>query len=104
MTDQDAEPSEAFHRDRREHGGAPAHPDDDRLARLTEEERVETGLDAFDPDEVPPAEDGEPVTDVTHTDVYEEERAEIRHELDHDELAVEGEEKRSFPPTRYDRS
>jgi hypothetical protein len=104
MTDQDAEPAEEFHRNRREHGGAPAHPDDDRLARLTEEERVEAGLDAYDPDEVPDAEGGEPVTDITHSDVYEEERAEIRHELDHDELAVEGEEKRSFPPTRYDRS
>jgi hypothetical protein len=104
MTDSDAEPAEAFHRNRREHGGASFHPDDDRLARLTEEERVEAGLDAYDPDEVPPAEDGEPVTDIRQTDVYEEERAEIRHELDHDELAVEGEEKRSFPPTRYDRS
>jgi hypothetical protein len=104
MTDQDAGPAEEFHRDRREHGGASFHPDDDRLARLTEEERVEAALDAYDPDEVPAAEDGAPVTDITHTDVYEEERAEIRHELDHDELAVEGEEKRSFPPTRYDRS
>jgi len=104
MTDQDAEPAEEFHRDRREHGGVPPHPDDDRLARLTEEERVEAGLDAYDPDEVPDAEDGEPVTDITQTDVYSEERAEIRHERDQDELAVEGEEKRSFPPTRYDRS
>jgi hypothetical protein len=104
MTDSDAEPAEEFHRDRREHGGAPAHPDDDKLARLTEEERVEAGLDAYDPDEVPDAEDGEPVTDVTKSDVYEEERAEIRHELDQGELAVEGEDKRSFPPTRYDRS
>ena len=102
MTDQDEEPAEEFHRNRREHGGASQRPDDDQLARLTEEERVEAGLDAYDPDEVPDAEDGEPVTDVTQTDVYEEERAEIRHELDKDELAVEGEEKRSFPPTRYD--
>ena len=104
MTDQDEEPAEEFHRNRREHGGASQRPDDDQLARLTEEERGEAGLDAYDPDEVPDAEDGEPVTDVTQTDVYEEERAEIRHELDKDELAVEGEEKRSFPPTRYDRS
>ena len=104
MTDQDAEPNEEFHRDRRQHGGASARLDDDKLARLTEEERVEAGLDAYDPDEVPAAEDGEPVTDIRQSDVYEEERAEIRHELDHDELAVEGEEKRSFPPTRYDRS
>ncbi|HEY2288921.1 MAG TPA: hypothetical protein VGH88_24520 [Streptosporangiaceae bacterium] len=104
MTDSDAEPAEEFHRDRREHGGASARPDDDRLARLTEEERVEAGLDAYDPDEVPDAEDGEPVTDITQTDAYEEERAEIRHELDEGELAVEGEQKRHFPPTRYDRS
>jgi hypothetical protein len=104
MTDQDEEPAAEFHRNRREHGGASARPDDDRLARLTEEERVEAGLDAYDPDEVPDAEDGDPVTDVTQTDVYEEEQAEIRHEVDKDELAVEGEEKRSFPPTRYDRS
>jgi hypothetical protein len=104
MTDQDEEPAAEFHRNRREHGGASARPDDDRLARLTEEERVEAGLDAYDPDEVPDAEDGDPVTDVTQTDVYEEEQAEIRHELDKDELAVEGEEKRAFPPTRYDRS
>ncbi|HEY3977067.1 MAG TPA: hypothetical protein VGM79_07315 [Streptosporangiaceae bacterium] len=104
MTDQDEEPAAEFHRNRREHGGASARPDDDRLARLTEEERVEVGLDAYDPDEVPDAEDGDPVTDVTQTDVYEEEQAEIRHEVDKDELAVEGEEKRSFPPTRYDRS
>jgi hypothetical protein len=104
MTDQDEEPAAEFHRNRREHGGASARPDDDQLARLTEEERVEAGLDAYDPDEVPDAEDGDPVTDVTQTDVYEEERAEIRHEVDKDELAVEGEEKRTFPPTRYDRS
>jgi hypothetical protein len=104
MTDQDEEPAAEFHRNRREHGGASARPDDDQLARLTEEERVEAGLDAYDPDEVPDAEDGDPVTDVTQTDVYEEERAEIRHEVDKDEVAVEGEEKRSFPPTRYDRS
>ena len=54
MTDQDEnQPAEEFHRDRREHGGIPGHLDDDQLARLTEEERVEAGLDDFDPDEVP---------------------------------------------------
>jgi len=93
-----------FHRDRREHGGAPSRPDDDRLAQLTEEERVEAGLDAYDPDEVPDAEDGAPVADVTDTAQYQEERAEIRRELDEGELPVEGEDKRSFPPTGYDRS
>ena len=53
MSEQD-DFAERFHRDRREHGGASQHPDDDQLARLTEEERVAAGLDAYDPDEVPP--------------------------------------------------
>jgi hypothetical protein len=51
------EPDAQFNRDHHEHGGAPDRLDDDRLARLTEEERVEAGLDDFDPDEVPPATD-----------------------------------------------
>jgi hypothetical protein len=44
-----------FHRNRREHGGSPDRLDEDQLARLTEEERVDAGLDDYDPDEVPPA-------------------------------------------------
>jgi hypothetical protein len=40
MTQHDPDqPAEQFRRDRREHGGIPGHLDDDRLARLTEEER-----------------------------------------------------------------
>jgi hypothetical protein len=103
MTDQTPEPAEEFHRDRREHGGASARLDDDQLARLTEEERVEAGLDAYDPDEVPPATDEPQAQDITQSDVYLEEQAEIRHELDKDELQVEG-QREGFPPTRYDRS
>ena len=61
------QPAEQFHRDRREHGGIAGHVDDDRLARLTEEER-----------------------------------AEIRREIDKDELPIEG-ERDPFPPTHYDR-
>jgi hypothetical protein len=100
MTDQ---PAEEFHRNRREHGGAPQRIDDDRLARLTEEERVEAGVDDFDPDEVPPATDSPPQPwDVTETDEYQEARAEIRREYDEDELQVEG-ERNPFPPTHYDR-
>lgn len=49
------EPAAAFHRERREHGGASQRLSDDRLAELTEEERVEAGLEPYDPDEVPPA-------------------------------------------------
>jgi hypothetical protein len=41
--------------DRREHGKMPAHPNDDELARRTEQERVELGIDDYDPDDVPPA-------------------------------------------------
>jgi hypothetical protein len=96
-------PAEEFHRNRREHGGAPARLDDDQLARLTEEERVEAGIDAYDPDEVPPATDAPPVPDVTTTDTYLEERAEIRREVDEGELGAEGEQG-PFPPTHYDRS
>jgi len=94
--------AERFHRDRREHGGAPEHPDDDQLARLTEEERVAAGLDAYDPDEVPPATDTPPQPeDITQTEQWQEERAEIRREYDKDELRVKG-ERDPFPPTRYE--
>ena len=43
--------------DRREHGKMPKHLDDDELARRTEHERVEVGLEDYDPNEVPPATD-----------------------------------------------
>jgi hypothetical protein len=100
MTDQ---PAEQFHRDRHQHGGAPDRLDDDRLARLTEEERAEAGIDAYDPDEVPPATDEPPQPfDITETEEYQEERAEIRREEDKGELEVEG-QRDPFPPTRYHR-
>lgn len=103
MSEQDPEePAEQFHRDRREHGGVPGRLDDDRLARLTEEERVAAGLDDYDPDEVPPATDEPQPWDVTQTEQYQEERAEIRREFDQDELQIEGERDR-MPPTHYDR-
>lgn len=104
MTEQDQDRPGAveFHRDRREHGGSPAHLDDDQLARLTEEERVEAGVADFDPDEVPPATDAPEPFDVTQTGEYQEERAEIRRELDSDELRVTR-ERGPFPPSHYDR-
>jgi len=102
MARQSSDQSEQFRRDRREHGGIPGHIDDDRLARLTEEERVAAGIDDYDPDEVPPATDAPPQWDVTQTDEYKEERAEIRREFDKDELEIEG-GRDPFPPTRYDR-
>jgi hypothetical protein len=99
------EPAEEFHRDRREHGGASQYPDDEadeKLARLTEEERVEAGLDPYDPDEVPPATDTPPLSDdVTQTEVYKEIRAETERELEKGELYPIDEE-HPFPPTRYE--
>jgi hypothetical protein len=99
--DDSDQPAEQFHRDRREHGGIGPHIDDDQLARLTEEERVAAGIDDYDPDEVPPATDAPEPWDVTRTEEYQEERAEIRREFDRDELQIEG-ERDSLPPTHYD--
>ena len=74
-----------FHRDRREHGGAPQR------------------LDDYDPDDVPPATDTPPQPeDIRQSDQYVEERAEIRREYDKDELRVRG-QRDPFPPTHYDR-
>jgi hypothetical protein len=101
--------TEEFHRDRREHGGAPAHLDDDQLARLTEEERVEAGLVEaglvdYDPDEVPSATDTPPLPqDPAQSEQYLEERAEIIREVDKGELRTV-DEQHPFPPTRYEDS
>ena len=102
LPDEPAEPDE-FRRDRREHGGAPDRLDDDRLARLAEEERVDAGVDAYDPEHVPAATDEPPQQDLTQSGAYQEAEGEIRHELDEDELRRRG-DSRPFPPTRYDRS
>jgi hypothetical protein len=102
MSEQDEEFAEQFHRDRRAHGGEIDRLDDDQLARLTEEERVAAGLDPYDPDEVPPATDTPPLTDdITQTDVYQEERAEIVRQEEKGELYPIDEE-HPFPPTRYE--
>jgi len=93
--------AERFHRDRREHGGAPDRLDDDQLAGLTEEERVAAGLDPYDPGEVPPATDTPPVTDITQSSAYQEERAELRREYEEGELRPVDED-HPFPPTRYE--
>jgi hypothetical protein len=89
-------------RDRREHGGAPAHSSDDALAERTERERVAAGLDDYDPDDVPPATDAGQEFDVTETEEYLEEGAEI------DRQASEGKlypltEQHPFPPTSYEK-
>jgi hypothetical protein len=99
--DSDEFPAE-FHRDRREHGGASQRLDDDRLAELAEEERVEAGLDDYDPDEVPPATDTPPdPEDPRLNEVQEEARAELFREIDKGEFR-EPSDKDPYPPTRYD--
>ncbi|HTQ90828.1 MAG TPA: hypothetical protein VMK84_15200 [Streptosporangiaceae bacterium] len=101
MSEQDDFPAQ-FHRERREHGGASQRLNDDQLARLTEEERVAAGLDAYDPDEVPPATDTPPQPeDITQNEDWQEERAEFRREEDRDELGHLN-ERHPFPPTRYE--
>jgi len=102
LTEQDSgQPAERFHRDRHEHGGSPDRLDDDQLARLTEEERVDAGVDDYDPDEVPPATDEPPEPDLAESEVFQEAQAEIRRERDKDELTLEH-ERSPYPPTRYE--
>ncbi len=101
MSEQD-DFAERFHRDRHEHAGASQRLDDDQLARLTEEERVAAGLDAYDPDEVPSATDTPPQPeDITLNEDWQEERAEFRREEDKGELRPV-DERHPFPPTRYE--
>lgn len=90
-------------RDRREHGGAGAHPDDDALARRTEQERVDAGLDAFDPDDVPAATDEAEPYDPAEDVASQEAAAEVRRQESEGELYPLT-EKHPYPPTRYDRS
>lgn len=98
-----------FHRDRREHGGAPQRLDDDTLAEMAEDERVDAGLDDYNPDEVPPATDPLPPDeadeaarpDVRQGTVYQEEQAEIRRQEEAGEL-WEPSQDNPYPPTRYD--
>ena len=91
-----------FHPDRREHAKAPQHLDDDRLAELAEEERAAAGLDDFDPDQVPPATDTPPQpADIRETEAYEEERAELRRQVEEGRYR-DPSERAPFPPTRYE--
>jgi hypothetical protein len=42
-------------RDRREHGKASDRLNDDELTRRTHKERIDAGVEDYDPDDVPPA-------------------------------------------------
>lgn len=82
-------------RDRREHGGAPMHPNDEELALRTERERVEAGLQPYESEDVPPAADAVlPFDDETETGTATdvEDAAARQRGIDEDN---------PFPPTRY---
>lgn len=49
------EPTEPAPRDRQEHGKAPDRLDDDELAHRAEHERVQAGVDDYNPEDVPSA-------------------------------------------------
>ena len=102
MTEEPFETSENARRDRREHGGAPMRPDDDELARRTEQERVDAGVDDYDPDEVPPATDEPVPTDLTESEDYQETQAETRREAEEGEIYPLT-DRHPFPPSHYDR-
>src|SRR3712207_1995342 len=87
-------------RDRREHGGASDRLDDDALTARTEQERVDAGLDDYDPDAVPPAADDPVPVDSTETEEYQAGRAEIDRQVDQGLLGSGG-ERADFPPSRY---
>jgi hypothetical protein len=87
-------------RDRRFHGGAPGHLDDDELARRTEAERVEAGVADYDPDDVPPATDDPVPTDLTDSAVYQDiAGVAARQESEGETTPLSADN--PFPPTRY---
>jgi hypothetical protein len=88
------------HRDRHEHGGGSARPNDDELQLRTERERVEAGLDPYDPADVPPAADAtvpfDPGADPIRQDI---EGVTARQEAEGETTPLS--EDNPFPPTRY---
>lgn len=101
MSLEDAPEQDPVRPDRREHGGAPLHPDDDELALRTERERVEAGLEPYAPDDVPPATDVEAEYDPTQTEDYQGAVDVIERQEAEGELAPISDDN-PFPPTRYD--
>jgi hypothetical protein len=86
--------------DRHEHGGY-GRLDDDELARRTEQERVDAGIDAYDPENVPPATDAPPAYDPELDEQLQEERGMARRQQSEGEIHPITEET-PFPPTHYD--
>jgi hypothetical protein len=88
------------HRDRREHGGMSARPNDDELELRTERERVEAGLEPYDSADVPPAADATLPYDITETETFQEIEGVALRQEDEGETGAPSEEN-PFPPTRY---
>jgi hypothetical protein len=87
-------------RDRRFHGGSPAHLDDDELARRTEEERAEAGVTDYDAGDVPPAtDDPVPFDPDADTDAQDITGVTARQEAEGETAPLS--EDNPFPPTRY---
>ena len=86
--------------DRREHGGMPARPNDEELARRTERERVEAGLQPYAESDVPPATDApvpyDPDADPVAQDIGS---VTARQESEGEYRPLS--EDNPFPPTRY---
>jgi hypothetical protein len=87
-------------RDRRFHGGAPAHLDDDELARRTEAERADAGVSDYNPDDVPAAtDDPVPYDPAFDTDAQDIEGVTARQEAEGETTPLSADN--PFPPTRY---
>jgi hypothetical protein len=87
-------------RDRRFHGGSPAHLDDDELARRTEAERAEAGVTDYDPGDVPPAtDDPVPFDPAFDTDAQDIGSVTARQEAEGETAPLSADN--PFPPTRY---
>ena len=87
-------------RDRHEHGGASMRPNDDELALRTERERVEAGLEPYDPQDVPPATDAALPYDPAADEIPAEIAGIGARQEDEGETAPLSEDN-PFPPTRY---
>ncbi|MEU8236368.1 hypothetical protein AB0C12_42820 [Actinoplanes sp. NPDC048967] len=87
-------------RDRRFHGGAPAHLDDDELARRTDEERADAGVIDYDPAGVPAAtDDPVPFDPQADNDEQDIESVTARQEAEGETIPLS--EDNPFPPTGY---
>ena len=87
-------------RDRRFHGGTPAHLDDDELARRTAEERADAGVTDYNPDDVPPAtDDAVPFDPQADADEQDIESVTARQEAEGETTPLSADN--PFPPTRY---